>query len=333
MTSKERLFSVLAGKQPDRIPNLNIIMQYAAREIGVPYSVYCKQHEKLVEGNIVCAEKYGLDCVTTMSDPMKEASAFGAEVIFPEDGVPYGKKKLLADESALLGLKVTNPCDSERMSQSVQAIERYKRLLGDDMPVIGWVEGCLAEAADLRGVNELLIDLVDEEDFVRDLMDICLEQAILFAKAQIEAGADIIGVGDAIASVAGPVYYQKFTLPYEIKLLSAIRAMGAKTKLHICGNTTPFLEYLPVEYCDIIDLDWMVPLDRAAQIVKGRCALSGNYDPVAVLLQGTPEDVKLAVTACGRMGAENYISAAGCEVPKMTPAENFLAVASTLKHL
>ena len=333
MTSKERLFSVLAGKQPDRIPNLNIIMQYAAREIGVPYSLYCKQHEKLVEGNIVCAEKYGLDCVTTMSDPMKEASAFGAEVIFPEDGVPYGKKKLLADESALLQLKVTEPCDSERMSQSVLAIERYKRLLGDDMPVIGWVEGCLAEAADLRGVNELLIDLVDDEDFVRDLMDICLEQAVVFARAQIAAGADIIGVGDAIASVAGPGYYKKFTLPYEIKLLSSIRSMGAKTKLHICGNTTPFLEYLPVEYCDIIDLDWMVPLDRAAGIVQGRCALGGNYDPVAVLLQGTPEDVRASVTACSRMGAERYISAAGCEVPKFTPEQNFLAVANTLRQL
>ena len=333
MTSKERLFSVLAGKQPDRIPNLNIIMQYAAREIGVPYSLYCRQHEKLVEGNIVCAERYGLDCVTTMSDPMKEASAFGAEVIFPEDGVPYGKKKLLADESTLLRLKVTQVCDSERMSQSVLAIERYKRLLGDDMPVIGWVEGCLAEAADLRGVNELLIDLVDDEDFVRDLMDLCLEQAIVFAKAQIAAGADIIGVGDAIASVAGPVYYRKFTLPYEIKLLSAIHSMGAKTKLHICGNTTPFLEYLPVEYCDIIDLDWMVPLDRAAEIVQGRCALGGNYDPVAVLLQGTPEDVRAAVTACSRMGAQRYISAAGCEVPKTTPEENFLAVANTLRQL
>ena len=199
------------------------------------------------------------------------------------------------------------------------------------MPVIGWVEGCLAEAADLRGVNELLTDLVDDEDFVRDLMDLCLEQAIIFAKAQIAAGADIIGVGDAIASVAGPAYYRKFALPYEIKLLSAIRSMGAKTKLHICGNTTPFLEYLPVEYCDIIDLDWMVPLDRAAEIVQGRCALGGNYDPVAVLLQGTPEDVRAAVTACSRMGAQRYISAAGCEVPKATPEENFLAVANTLR--
>ena len=156
MNAKQRLFSVLNGEKADQIPNLNIIMQFAAKEIGVPYSVYCKQHEKLVEGNIRCAEKFGLDCVTTMSDPMKEASAFGSEVIFPEDGVPYSRKKLLADETVLASLKVTAPCDSERMSQSVFAIERYKRLLGDEFPIIGWVEGCLAEAADLRGVNELM---------------------------------------------------------------------------------------------------------------------------------------------------------------------------------
>lgn len=333
MNAKQRLFSVLDGKKADRIPNLNIVMQYAASQIGVPYSVYCKQHEKLVEGNIICAERYGLDCVTTMSDPMKEASAFGAEVIFPEDGVPYSRKKLLADESTLLKLTVTAPCDSERMSQSVFAIERYKRLLGDDMPVIGWVEGCFAEAADLRGVNELMYDLIDDETFVLDLMELCLEQAVLFAKAQVEAGADIIGIGDAIASVAGPVYYQKFALPYEIRLLSAIRAMGAKTKLHICGNTTPFLAHLPADYCDIIDLDWMVPLDKAAALVGERCALSGNYDPVAVLMQGTTADVRNAVVACSRAGASKYISAAGCEVPKATPEENFLAVAETLREL
>jgi len=333
MNAKQRLFSVLNGEKPDRIPNLNIIMQFAAKEIGVPYSVYCRQHEKLVDGNILCAEKFGLDCVTTMSDPMKEASAFGSEVIFPEDGVPYSRKKLLADETMLAKLKVTAPCDSERMSQSVFAVERYKRLLGDDIPIIGWVEGCLAEAADLRGVNELMYDLVDDEDFVRDLMDICLEQAIVFAREQIKAGADIIGIGDAIASVAGPVYYQKFALPYEIKLLSAIREMGAKTKLHICGNITPFLSFLPYDHCDIIDLDWMVPLDKAAALAGGRCALSGNYDPVAVLMQGTEPAVRNAVITCSRMGAERYISAAGCEVPKATPTENFLAVARTLKEL
>lgn len=333
MNAKQRVLSVLDGKKPDRIPNLNIIMQYAAREIGASYSAYCKDHKKLVEGNIACAEKYGLDCVTTMSDPMKEASAFGAEILFPEDSVPYAPRNLIADEKQLLDLKPTPPCENDRMTQSVMAVERYKRLLGDDMTVIGWVEGCMAEASDLRGVNALLMDLVDNEAFVSDLMDVCLEQAMWFAKAQIEAGADIIGVGDAIASVAGPVYYQKFALPYEIRLLSAIRDMGAKTKLHICGNVTPFLEYLPAQYCDIIDLDWMVPMDRAAALLGDQCALSGNYDPVAVLLQGTPTTVHDAVIAGSRVGVSRYISAAGCEVPRATPAENLLAVSETLRLL
>jgi len=323
----------LSGRQPDRIPNLNIIMQFAAREIGVPYSLYCKDYRYLCEGNITCAEKFGLDCVTTMSDPMKEASAFGAKIIFPEDGVPYANENLLADEKQLLKLKAVDPSQSERMSQSVRAIEFYRQRLGNDMTVIGWVEGCLAEAADLRGVNTLLMDLVVNETFVFELMDVCLEQAVLFARAQIDAGADIIGVGDAIASVAGPVYYQRFALPYQIKLLSAIRGMGAKTKLHICGNVTPFLEFLPARYCDIIDLDWMVPLDRAAQLFNDTCAISGNYDPVAVLLQGTPESVRQAVIDCSRSGAARYFSAAGCEVPKTTPAANLKAIAQTLKSL
>ena len=333
MNARQRVFSVLEGRQPDRIPNLNIIMQFAAREIGVRYSDYCKDYRLLCEGNIVCAEKYGLDCVTTMSDPMKEASAFGADIIFPEDGVPYAKDDLLSDESQLLRLKVTEPGGSERMSQSVKAIELYKQRLGDSMTIIGWVEGCMAEAADLRGVNAFLMDLVANEEFVRSLMDICLEQAIQFAKAQIEAGADIIGVGDAVASVAGPVYYRKFALPYQIKLLSAIRSMGAKTKLHICGNVTPFLKDLPARYCDIIDLDWMVPLDEAIKMHGDICAIGGNYDPGAVLLQGTPKSVRQAVLACSKSSGVRNISAAGCEVPKDTPAENLSAVARTLNSL
>ena len=333
MNQKERLLGRLAGKPIDRIPNLNIIMQLGAKERGVPYAEYCRDYRLLCEGNIICAEKYHLDCVTVMSDPMREASAFGAEIVFPLNGVPYSKKPLLENEATLLKLKVTNPSDSERMSQSVKAIEMYKRELGDEVPVIGWVEGCMAEAADLRGVNELLMDLVLDEQFVTDLMDICLEQGISYAKAQIEAGADFVGVGDAIASVAGPVYYRKFALPYERKLLSAIRGMGARTKLHICGNTAPFMEDLPAGCCDILDVDWMVPLDKMTALHGETCTLSGNYDPVAVLLQGTPQSVAQAVKQCFAIGGTKYVSAAGCEVPGQVPEENLLAVYETLRDM
>lgn len=328
--AKERVFQKLAGKETDRIPNLNIVMLFAAREAGVSFRQYCRDHEALARGNMLCAQRYGIDVVTTMSDPMREAHDLGTEVEFPEDDVPYARVSLLADKSRLTKLKPVEPSSGPRMTETVQAIEFYKRETGNDYPVIGWVEGCFAEAADLRGVNEFLIDLYDDPEFIRALLEFCLEQAILYAQAQVRAGADIIGVGDAIASVAGPNAYQDLAGEYERRLLTAIREMGAKTKLHICGNTQPFLEWIPFDVVDIFDVDWMVPLEEVRKY-SGTSVLSGNYDPVAVLLQGTPESVRRAAEECAQKGGTHYISSAGCEVPKFTPPENLLAVKEYLE--
>jgi uroporphyrinogen decarboxylase len=333
MNSKERLFAKLAGKKTDRLPNLNIMMQFAAREIGVQYSDFCKKHELLVKGNIACAKKYGIDCVTTMSDPMREGADLGMEVIFPDDDVPYSKKVLVLKKQDLMKLKPAGCGRGTRKFETLAAIRMYKRELGEEYPVFGWVEGCFAQAADLRGVNEFLFDLMDDPDFAKDLLDFCLEQELLYAREQIDAGADLIGVGDAIASVAGAKLYRELAAEYEIKILKAIRDMGAKTKLHICGDIGPFLECIPAEFCDIVDVDWMVDLEEVVRIFGDKTCVSGNYDPVAVMLQGSPPEIDAAVRACAAVGKERYISAAGCEIPKFTPEENLMQVKKTLEAL
>jgi len=333
MNSKERLFLKLAGKETDRLPNLNILMQLAAREVGVLYSDFCRDHEKLVHGNIFCAQKYGIDCVTTMSDPMREGADLGMDVTFPEDDVPYAKVPLIREKADLLGLKPRGCEEGTRKYETVAAIKLYKKELGEEFPVFGWVEGCFAQAADLRGVNEFLFDLMDDRDFAVDLLDLCLEQEIMYAREQVKAGADLIGVGDAIASVAGPKLYRELAVDYEARILKEIRKMGARTKLHICGDIGPFLNEIPAEYCDIVDVDWMVDLNAAVRAFGGKTCVSGNYDPVAVMLQGTTGEIDKAVRECARIGGKNYMSAAGCEVPKFTPEEILMQVKITLADL
>jgi len=330
MTSKERVYARINNQLVDRIPNLNILMFFAAKEIGVPYSEYCQDYRKLVHGNIACMKKYGIDAVSAISDPMRECADMGMEVEFPFDGVPHEKELFLKEKSDILKLKPVAPANGRRMTDRVQAVDLFKKEAGNEFPIIGWVEGCFAMAADLRGVNGFLMDLYEDTDFVVDLLEICLEQAILFARAQIEAGADIIGVGDAIASVAGPLAYNDLALQYEVRLLDAIQKAGGKTKLHICGNTSPFLESLPAQHCDILDIDWMVPMDKAAELFGAITCINGNYDPVAVLLQGSVQDVKDAVKSCMLAGGMKHTSAAGCEVPKHTPPENLMAVHDAL---
>src|ERR1019366_2922794 len=101
----------------------------------------------------------------------------------------------------------------------------------------GWVEGPIAEGADLRGINTLMLDFFDDPAFVRDLFAFVVEMELRFAREQLRAGADVIGVGDAAASLVGPDIYNELVWPYEKKLVDGIHALGGKARLHICGNT------------------------------------------------------------------------------------------------
>jgi MtaA/CmuA family methyltransferase len=187
------------------------------------------------------------------------------------------------------------------------------------------VEGALAEAADLRGVGVVLVDLFDNREWLSELLEHVVEVEIAFARAQIQAGADIIGLGDAVASQISPRMYREFALPYEKRIFAAVHEMGALARLHICGNTSHILEDMLQSGADIIDLDWMVDFQQAAALFNGRAAVCGNFDPVAVMLQGEPDEVYRSVQHCLRADPRYVISAAGCEIPDGTPHANIMA--------
>ena len=56
-----------------------------------------------------------------------------------------------------------------------------------------------------------------------------------FAKAQVEAGADIIGVGDAASSLAGPVIYSDLFLNTRRSGMTA-PCNGCETRLYLGNN-------------------------------------------------------------------------------------------------
>ena len=148
----------------------------------------------------------------------------------------------------------------------------------------------------------------------------------------IEAGADIVGVGDAAASLIGPAMYEEFAIDYEKKLIGEIHRSGALAKLHICGNINPILERAAQTGADILDCDHMVDMARAGELMRGKGTVCGNFDPVSVALQGTPEDVRRASIYCAGL-AENSIVAAGCEIPIDTDPANLLATHEALVSL
>ena len=324
MTGRERITAMMRGRETDRLPFMPITMMFAAGQIGAKYRDYATDFNVLVEAQLRTAEAFDFDYVSCISDPGREAADCGAKLQYFDDQPPAVDERnaLLAEKASLAGLRLPDPESGKRMRDRIQAAALFREKVQKNRIIEGWVEGPCAEAADLRGINALMLDFYEDPGFVNDLCEFTLALGLQFAFAQVDAGADIIGIGDAAASLVGPTIYDEFIFPYEKRLVEGIQDTGAAVRLHICGNTTPFLESLGRLKCEIVDLDSMVSLKNARQAMPNGQVLLGNIDPVAVLRNGTPEQVRQALEQCRAQAGPRYIVGAGCEVPRDTPEEN-----------
>ncbi len=328
MTSRERVFAHLEGRPVDRLPLMPITMMFACDQIGAKYLDYCTDYRVLVEGQIRTSEKFGFDYVNTMSDPAREAADCGAAVAY-FDNQPVAlveENALLADKTRLISLKTPDPLGGGRMHNGINALALFKERVGKDRIIEGWIEGPMAEAADLRGINTVMLDFFDDPGFVRDLFAFVIEMELRFAEEQVNAGADVIGIGDAAASLVGPQIYNEFIWPFEKKLVDGVHALGARTRMHICGNTRQLLEGMGKLGCGIVDLDYLSPMIEGRRQMGPAQVLLGNVNPVLALRNGKPEEVTAAIAACHCETGPRFVVGAGCEVPRDTPEENLRAL-------
>ena len=310
-----------------RTPFYPILMHFAARYSGYTYGEFASDFKALVESNLRCREAFGMDAVGLISDPYRETAAFGAKVSFPDEQVPRCMETLVNSIEDIALLKNPDVYKKERTLDRIKAGEALRKQVGPDVPVIGWVEGPLAESCDLAGVNEVLLKIFMEPDFVKRLTEKIMPTAKDFARAQVEAGCDIIGVGDAICSQIDVENYREFVKEKHQELFEYIHSLGAKVKLHICGNITHLLDDIREVKPDIVDLDWMVEMDYARDKLGGDIIRCGNLDPVSVIQDLSPQEIgDETKQLCQNEEGRPFIFSGGCEITVNTPEENLKAM-------
>ncbi|MFH2132499.1 MAG: uroporphyrinogen decarboxylase family protein [bacterium] len=300
-----------------------IVMQFAARQIGVSYRDLYLDHRVLVEANLHCLEKFGMDAVSLISDPSREAEAFGATFDYPESYVPRCTRYPVKTIADIKALKNPDVYQARRTRDRIDGAALFQQQLDDSIPVIGWIEGPLAEACDLAGFSEMMLKLALEPDFCKRLLAKVVQTAKDFAGAQIEAGCQIIGIGDAACSQISPAMYKEFVQPYHREMIDAIHTAGALAKLHICGNITHLLPEIKKVGADIVDLDWMVDLDLAFEQLGDGIIRSGNLDPVAVIERLSATEIgERTKTILEKEKHRPFWLSGGCEITIGTPVEN-----------
>ncbi|HXK60673.1 MAG TPA: uroporphyrinogen decarboxylase family protein [Acidobacteriota bacterium] len=332
MTGRERILAMFEGKPTDRVPFMPITMMFAADQAGVKYGEYARDYRVLVQAQIYTSRKFDFDYVSCISDPAREAADCGAHIRYFDDQPPaiVETQALLLDKSVLLGLKVPDISGPGRMHDRVKAAELFRKEIGHEKLIEGWVEGPCAQAADLRGINNLMLDFFDDPGFVRDLFTFVVEMELAFGRAQIDAGCDLIGIGDAAASLVGPDLYREFVWPFEKQLVQGLQNSGAKVRLHICGNTHALVREMGQLGCEMVDLDYPVSIAAARAAMGAEQVLAGNLDPVRIVRNGTPMLIQEELRRCRQEAGPRYIAAAGCEIPRGTPDENVHAMREAL---
>ncbi|MGB8258767.1 MAG: uroporphyrinogen decarboxylase family protein [Terracidiphilus sp.] len=327
MNSRERVLAMMDHRPVDRIPNMPITMMFAADQIGVKYGQYVSDYRILVEAQLRTAERFDIDQVSCISDPTREAHDLGAPIRFFDDQPPAfdETEALLVDKAALVHLRIPDPLGGGRMTDRVNAAALLKERVAGDRIVEGWIEGPCGQAANLRGINRLMLDFTDDPDFVNDLLDFIVEMELVFARAQKDAGVELMGVGDPASSLVGPTIFMRTIFPAHKKLVEGMKAMGLRTRSHMCGQSRRILKGRGELGYDIVDLDSMVPLADARVQMPNQVIL-GNVATVDVMRNGSVEKVLETVAKCNQDAGSLYIIGAGCEVPRDTTATNMLAL-------
>ena len=157
-------------------------------------------------------------------------------------------------------------------------------------------------------------------------MDKCMVTAKMFAKAQIEAGCDLIGMGNVICSQIDRDTYDIYVKDRHTELIAFIHECGAQVKLHICGNITHLLDSLRDVNSDIIDLDSQVDIDNARKILGPDAVIGGNINPVLIQEKTEAEVDNLSRKLVDKYRDQKYLLAGGCEITVLTPHENLTAM-------
>lgn len=331
MRSLERVQNLVAGRPVDRLPAQPMIMMLAAKHLGVSFLDYTRDGRLMAAGQLKIAHDFDIDCLLTCSDPAREvvdiAGEDSIEWLLDQGPVINEEKAALLDKGRLRAFRVPDPFGGGRMHDRIKAIEIMRREVGQEKSIVGWVEGPLALGAELRGLSRMMTDFIDDPAFVDDLLDFTAAVAIRYAEAQIQAGADTIGMSDAAASMMGPGYFARHLLPRQQRVFGWIKEHypAVLTRQHICGQTGPLIGRMKELPVDIYELDFPVDLPKARAGLGAR-VISGNVSTVTTLLTGTPDDVYAAAGQCHAACGSHFIVGSGCEVSPLSPPDNLRAL-------
>lgn len=331
MTPYDRLIAALSGEQPDRVPVVPWVRDWCAIQAGFGIVDILETVEKHVYAQYYARQKFGYDCVWDLCGVSAESEAMGTVIRYDNETPPMAVDHPVKDyDRDLNKLKIPDPRRDGRLPDILKGVESLRNMCGDSIPVIGYLQGPLRHATMLRSTEMLMRDMLKNPEPVKELMSIVVDSLMVYGAALVNAGADVIMIGDPASSgdLISRKQWEKWGLEPTIRLVQFLKHTGVKTILHICGDITDRLALMPQIGVDALSVDEKVDLKAARAALGPDFCLFGNVSPSKALFFGPPEVVDGESHQCidkaGRDGP--FILGSGCVVPEIVEAQHIAAM-------
>lgn len=342
MDSRERVFTALDHKQPDRVPvdfwAVSEVIDRLYKETGLKTETELHDffevdlcfafpdepgptREYLSDGSFI--DKMG----THRREVANQYSTY-----FEYASSPLGYIQKLEDFESYTRWPDPKRFDWSGYSEKIGELNKRR--------IIKLHTGGLFEYAwALRGYEPFMMDMALNPEIAHFIMDKLCEYWIEYVSLAMDAAGDkidIVYTYDDIAAqnslLMSPGMIEEFVLPYHRKLNKHIHSFGKLIKFHSCGAVYPVIQQLidlPIEILNPLqprakDMDFArIKSEFGAQV-----SFHGGIDLQETMPKGSPDDVRAEVRhAVETLGAGGgYIMTTAHYMQNDIPSENIYAL-------
>ncbi|MGV8136559.1 MAG: uroporphyrinogen decarboxylase family protein [Mangrovibacterium sp.] len=203
--------------------------------------------------------------------------------------------------------------------------------VGEEYSIHGEITSPFDYFLDLLGFQNGLISLIMSPDRCKLILDKFTNGVLEIAVKMCNKHIDAIKVSSPFAGMGfiSSDQYKEFILPYEERIIKAIRGKGKHVYIHTCGSIGDRLELMRESNASGLEcLDpppiGNVDLNNAFERVGGGLFIKGNIDSVNSLLYADEEKAArdvLQIIETGKAKGKGFILSTACSIAPMVTKE------------